>query len=108
MYYFVLQLPSKEYLTHFTPLTGGSKDIKHKQIDVIKENNLTPCMKVASCDSTNVNTGRRGGVIALLEQYLGHRLLFGFHACFFGFHALREVKIFGGRNLENLCNSDYF
>ena len=32
-------------------------------------------MKVASCDSTNVNTGRHEGVIALLEQYLGHRLI---------------------------------
>lgn len=106
-HYSVLQLPSKAYLTHFTPLTGGSKDIKDKQIDVIKENNLTPCMKVASCDSTNVNTGRRGGVITLLEQYLGHRLLWLpcmllWLPCAAGGRHFRRSKC------QKLRNSDYF
>ena len=48
-------------------------------MDVIKENNMVPCVKVLSCDSTNVNTGWEHGVNTRMEDEFGHRLVW--HIC---------------------------
>ena len=71
----VLRQPGRNFLTHFTPATGGSEDICAELLQIITQKSLTGCIKVLACDSTNVNTGHLNGVNVRLERELDHRLL---------------------------------
>jgi hypothetical protein len=70
-HYSLIQEPGSSYLGHVTPNSGTAKEIKTSitaflSLNII--NNIAADELVAvGCDGTNVNTGKVGGVIRLLE-----------------------------------------
>lgn len=67
-HYSLLQEPGSSYLGHVTPKSGTAKDIKSSITDFLSLNKIAVDKVVAvGCDGTNVNTGKNGGVIRLLE-----------------------------------------
>ena len=70
----VISEPHSKYLTHLSP---GSKGVEIAQAihEYLKNNNILESVKIVGADSTAVNTGWQNGVIALLEQLKGERLL---------------------------------
>ena len=67
-HYSLLQEPGSSYLGHVTPNSGTAKDIKSSITNFLSLNNIAADKLVAvGCDGTNVNTGKNGGVIRLLE-----------------------------------------
>lgn len=57
------------YLGHTTPTAGSSKAVKESIEEFLSSNNISTDNIVAvGCNGTNVNTGRVGGVIRLLEE----------------------------------------
>ena len=69
----VFKQPESSYLAHFTPDSGKSLDIMKNLNQTVVKYNLLSCLKVIGSGSTAVNTGYKGGVIALFEQVLDHR-----------------------------------
>ena len=67
-----------DYLTHFTPDKDpnipAAKQIALKIFDWLQENNCEHCLFAIGCDSTNVNTGYKGGSIFHLERLIGRKL----------------------------------
>ena len=74
-HYTVLRQPASEYLGHFTPESGSGVNIMLGLKEMVMKNGLLPCLKVVGSDATVVNTGHTNGAIALLENELGHRLI---------------------------------
>jgi hypothetical protein len=70
-HYVLLVEPSGEYLTHVTPTSGKSIDISSSIISVISDQGATDTFCATGCDSTNVNTGSKAGVIRQIELSLG-------------------------------------
>jgi hypothetical protein len=66
----LIQEPESKYLSHVTPCSGRAKNITKSITDFLTENGMSANNTVAvRYDGTNVNTGRNGGVIWLLEDY---------------------------------------
>src|SRR6218665_1322279 len=64
----LVQQPEWRYFGHFTPSTGSAKSIKQSIIAFLKDNEVDRKAIVAvGCNGTNVNTGRIGDIIRLLE-----------------------------------------
>lgn len=64
----LIREPESSYLGHLTPTAGTAVEIKNSIVKFIASNNIDIEQLVAiGCDGTNVNTGRVGGVIRLLE-----------------------------------------
>ena len=62
--------PESKYLGHVAPSSGTAKNITKSLTDFLTENGMSANNIVAvGCDGTNVNTGRNGEVITLLEDY---------------------------------------
>ena len=75
----VVEEPSGRYLGHFKPdpPTHPEKPalkVAQGLLKILEENNATQSLQVLGGDSTNMNTGWRGGTHALLEELLGRRL----------------------------------
>ena len=70
----VISEPESKYLTHLSPGSKGS-DIAHALHKFLSENAILDSVKIIGADSTAVNTGWQNGVIAILEQLKGERLL---------------------------------
>ena len=79
-HYSVCSEPGGRYLYHFTP----KKDSKIKKpaeviaddlVDFMKKNGIDKSLQAIGGDSTNVNTGREGGVMHWVEVKLGHKLI---------------------------------
>lgn len=67
----LIQEPGSKYLGHVTPTSGTANNITKSITDYLTENGISVDNIVAvGCDGTNVNTGRNGGVLRLLEVYL--------------------------------------
>ena len=73
-HYVLIAEPGDEYLTHVTVPSGKSSDIANSILAVINEHRLNDSICVIGCDSTNTNTGIKGGVIRHLELSLGRPL----------------------------------
>lgn len=71
----LIQEPGSLYLGHVTPNGSTAKDIKNSITSFIADSKIDVEHFVAiGCDGTNVNTGRAGGVISLLEKEYGKPL----------------------------------
>ncbi len=67
----LIQEPGSKYIGHVTPETGSAKDITKSIIDFLQSSHISVSdIVVVGCDGTNVNTGRVGGAIRLLEEEL--------------------------------------
>lgn len=68
----MVQEPGSIYLGHVTPPTGTSKDIEQAMFSYLteKRTNLNSLVAIG-CDGTNTNTGRKNGIIVLLEKRFG-------------------------------------
>ncbi len=66
----VMEEPGAKYIDHFTPNSSSAKDIEKELDDLISEYGSDQSVQVIRADGTNVNPGKRGGVIRLLELHL--------------------------------------
>ena len=67
-HYVLVEQPGDRYIGHVSPNSGSARNIFEAITDSgIALNSIT----VVGCDGTNVNTGRNGGVIRLIEQHIG-------------------------------------
>ena len=63
--------PGSHYLGHISPITGSARNIFAAIMEFLHYNNFDLNDVVAiGCDGTAVNTGRKSGVIRLLEEKL--------------------------------------
>ena len=61
--------PGSNYVGDFTPNSGKAKDISKVLLEFYSFYDLDlDSLNIIGCDSTNVNTGAKGGVIAAVEQ----------------------------------------
>ena len=72
--------PGGEYLHHFTPGEStkelpAAKVVAHEMLDFLKGSKQDGNLLAIGGDSTNVNTGYKGGSIHFLESLLGRRLI---------------------------------
>ena len=67
--------PGGQYLSHFTPKGKDAKSIADEIYAFLVEHGLDKTLIYIGGDSTNVNTGFKGGIMFFLEQLLGHRLI---------------------------------
>jgi hypothetical protein len=66
----LIEEPGSSYLGHVTPDNGSAKGVAHSIVRFLSDSKISADKLVAvGCDRTNVNTGNKGGVIALLEQH---------------------------------------
>ena len=71
----LLMEPGGKYVGHFTPATGSSRSILQGIVKFTEDNGISMDSILAiGCDGTNVNTGTKGGLIVLMEEYLGRPL----------------------------------
>ena len=75
----VTEEPSGKYLGHFAPETtvGCEKPamkVAQGLLNILEQNSSTNSLMFLAADSTNMNTGGKGGTHALLEEPLGRRL----------------------------------
>ena len=68
-HYTILGEPGSKYLGHVTPKSGAAESISNKIIDFLGDN--VSEIEAIGCDGTVINTGRKHGVIARVEQVLG-------------------------------------
>ena len=78
----VTEEPSGRYLTHFVPempVHPEKPALKVAQglFDILVQHDSTDSLQFLAGDSTNMNTGWRGGTHAHLEILLGRRLYWG-------------------------------
>ena len=67
--------PQYEYLGHFAASTGSRQSLFNGVIDHCTSNELSlDDVAAIGCDSTAINTGRKGGVIKRLEDHLNKPL----------------------------------
>jgi len=65
----MIEEPGSKYIGHVAPASGSAKDIKGSIVNFLEKNDFSFADLVAvGCDGTNVNTGRIGGAIRLLEE----------------------------------------
>ena len=77
-HYSVCNIPGGDYLTHLTcTATGKGKAIKlgGQLYDWLDEKNITETIQAIGGDSTNVNTGWRGGAITEIEKRLKRKCI---------------------------------
>jgi hypothetical protein len=65
----LIEEPGSKYIGHVTPASGSADGIKDSIMCFLKDRCLDTLIAVG-CDETNVNTGRIGGTIRLLEEEL--------------------------------------
>ena len=78
----VTEEPSGKYLAHFVPEnpTGREKPalkVAQGLLSILEQHKSTDSLMFLAGDSTNMNTGWKGGTHALLEELLGRRLYWG-------------------------------
>lgn len=67
----LVEEPDSCYIGFVTPKSGTAHNITSAIIEFLSHKNI--CLKklsVAGCDGTNVNTGSKGGILALLERHM--------------------------------------
>ena len=103
----VTEEPSGMYLTHFVPKApiGNEKPalkVAQGLLGILEENDSIGDLEFLGGDSTNTNTGWKGGSHALLEQLLGRRLYWGICQIHTNELPLRHLII----NLDGPTSSD--
>ena len=78
----VTEEPSGKYLAHFVPEAPVGREkpalkVAHGLLSILEKNSSTNSLMFLAGDSTNMNTGWKGGTHALLEKILGRRLYWG-------------------------------
>ena len=78
----VTEEPSGRYLTHFVPEVPVHPEkpalkVAQGLFDILEQHDSTDSLQFLAGDSTNMNTGWRGGTHAHLERLLGRRLYWG-------------------------------
>ena len=78
----VTEEPSGRYLTHFVPETPVHPEkpalkVAQGLLDILEQHDSTETLQFLAGDSTNMNTGWKGGTHAHLERLLGRRLYWG-------------------------------
>ena len=71
----LVRQPGNHFVGHVTPKAGSGTDVKDAIFPVLRDRGLLPSCKVVGTDSTAANTGKTKGAITLLEEELGHRLV---------------------------------
>ena len=67
-HYVLVEQPGDGYIGHVSPNSGSARNI----FEAIRESGIAlNSITVVCCDGTNVDTGRNGGVIRLIEQHIG-------------------------------------
>lgn len=65
----LIKEPGTEFLGYISPVSGTSKCVEKSIVDYFLEQNIsTDDLVAVGCDGTNVNVGRQGGIIRLLEK----------------------------------------
>jgi hypothetical protein len=71
----LVQEPGSKYIGHVTTKSGTALCIESAISKFLEENNIaTSEVTAVGCDGTNVNTGKKGGVITMLENKIGRPL----------------------------------
>jgi hypothetical protein len=71
----LLSEPGSVYMGHVTPNSGCSADITQSITNYITQKGIALSKLVAiGCDGTNVNTGKKNGIVKHLEVFVGHKL----------------------------------
>jgi len=71
----LVQEPGSKYIGHVTTKYGTALSIEDSISKFLDENNIaTSEVTAVGCDGTNVNTGKKGGVITMLENKIGRPL----------------------------------
>src|ERR1051325_8567188 len=73
-HYVLVSEPGGKYIAHVSPKSGKSKDRADSILFRLNEMGLHSNIRVVGCDSTNGNTGVRGGAIQYLEKAMGRPL----------------------------------
>ena len=78
----VTEEPSGKYLGHFVPQTPVGREkpalkVAQGLMSILEKSRSTNSLMFLAGDSTNMNTGWKGGTHALLEELLGRRLYWG-------------------------------
>ena len=73
-HYVLVSEPGSAYIGHVSTKSSKSIDIADSILSRLKEMELDSSLLVVGCDSTNGNTGARGGVIQYLEKAMRHPL----------------------------------
>ena len=78
----VTEEPSGKYLGHFAPEPPVGREkpamkVAQGLLNILEQNSSTNSLMFLAGDSTNMNTGWKGGTHALLEELLGRRLYWG-------------------------------
>ena len=67
--------PGSEYLGHLAPSGKDAKTQAEELFRFLIAHGIDQTIEYIGGDSTAVNTGAKGGIMHLLEQHLGHRLM---------------------------------
>ena len=67
-HYVIVSQPDNEYAEHLAPLGSKAVDVGQSIFNYIEESGQVENISVVGCDSTNVNTGNKNGVITYLEK----------------------------------------
>ena len=74
-HYVLVSEPESMYMGHVSPKGSKSQDIAESIILKMQEMGIESTVRVVGCDSTNINTGYKGGIIQYIENAVGHSLL---------------------------------
>ena len=67
----LVQEPESHYVGHFTPASGSAAAITSGMFNFLQTNSIsTDDIVAVGCDGTAVNTGRKGGIIHMVEVRL--------------------------------------
>jgi hypothetical protein len=73
-HYVLVSEPDSQYIAHVSPQSSKSKDVADSIMTKIKDLGVESELRVIGCDSANINTGFRGGVVQYIENELGRPL----------------------------------
>lgn len=68
-HYVLVQEPGSNYVGHVTPSSGSAANITVGIINYLEKYEIDTSIMAIGCDGTAVNTGQKGGVLRLLEEY---------------------------------------
>ena len=67
--------PGSDYIGHLAPSAKDAKTQAEELFRFFVAHGIDQTIQYIGGDSTAVNTGAKGGIMRLLEEHLGHRLM---------------------------------